>query len=154
MIEFHSCRNFNTRTIGKGHLLVKIAAVTVVTVDSQVYAWGGAPGGREALSLACIVLAARSMLSVEFLLANVKCSVLFVNLLVPECMLNARGSARLLDWLWKGLVGGERRLLAAENLFGPHGRLWQGVPKVSKGLLLSVLLISVLLALVHILSFN
>ena len=149
MIEFHSRGNFNSRHTGKGHLLVKIAAVTVVTVDSQVYAWGGAPGGREALSLACIVLAARSMLSVEFLLANVKCSVLFVNLLVPECMLNARGNARLLDWLWKGLVGGERRLLAAEDLFGPCGSLWQGVPQVREGLLLSVLLISVFLVLVH-----
>lgn len=150
MIEFHSRGNFNTRPTGKAHLLVKIAAVTVVTVDSQVYAWGGAPGGREALSLACIVLAAGSMLlSVEFLLTNVKCSVLFVNLLVPECMLNARGNARLLDWLWKGLVGGERRLLAAEDFFGSRGSLRQGVPQVREGLLLSVLLISVLLVLVH-----
>ena len=150
MIEFHSRGNFNTRPTGKGHLLVKIAAITVVTVDSQVYAWGGAPGGREALSLARIVLAAGSMLlSVEFLLTNVKCSVLFVNLLVPECMLNARGNARLLDWLWKGLVGGERRLLAAEDFFGSRGSLRQGVPQVREGLLLSVLLISVLLVLVH-----
>ena len=89
LIEFHSCGNFNTRITGKGHLLVKIAAVAVVTVGSQVCPRRGEPGGGEALSLACIALAAGSTLSLEFLLANVKCSVLFVDLLVPECMLNA-----------------------------------------------------------------
>ena len=149
MIEFHSRGNFKTRVTGNVHLLVKIAAVTVVTVDSQVYAWRGELGGREALFLACFALAPGSILSVEFLLTNVKCSVLFVDLLIPECMLNARGHARLLDWLWKWLIGGERGLLAAENLFGLLGRLWQVFPQVCEGLLLGGLLINVLLVLVH-----
>ena len=75
---------------------------------------------------------------------------LLVNLLAPEGMLNARGNAKLLDWLWKGLIGCEGGLLAAEDfLVGPSGRLWQGAPHFREGLLLSVLLISVLLVLVH-----
>ena len=133
----------------KAHLLVKIAAITVVTVDSRVCLRGGELGGWAALLLAFIILATWVGFCVEILLTNVKCSMLFVNLLVPEGMLNARRTAGFLDWLWEWLIRSQRWLFAAKDLVTPGSWLLIGAPQICEGLFLSVLLFCALLVLVH-----